>query len=118
MSEFDEKFPNLVPVTNCESQTVDGVIELTIKKDYPKIAKKSPLKWFCFDTFKMKLDEKGSFIWSLCDGKRSMQQITEAAKSQFPAENSSMEERVKLFVNQLSRRKLLVLFEKTESDET
>lgn len=49
--------------------------------------------------FRVKLDEKGSFIWGLCDGTHSVQEIAAAVRERFGEDHT--DERTGWFVKQL-----------------
>jgi len=49
--------------------------------------------------FRVKLDEKGSFIWGLCDGTHGVQEICEAVRARFGEDHT--DERTGYFLKQL-----------------
>lgn len=62
---------------------------------------------------KIDLDEMGSFVWQLCDGKNTVQDIIDKTKVEFGDKVEPAEERVNLFINQLRKNKLITLYRKT-----
>ncbi len=62
---------------------------------------------------KIDLDEIGSFVWQLCDGKNTVQDIIDKTKVEFGDKVDPAEERVNLFINQLRKNKLITLYQKT-----
>jgi hypothetical protein len=49
--------------------------------------------------FRVKLDEKGSFIWGLCDGQHSVAEICAAVRERFGEDHT--DERTGYFIQQL-----------------
>lgn len=56
---------------------------------------------------KIRLDERGSFLWHLIDGQRSVAEVVEAMRSEFGAEVEPAEERVGQLIRLLRRECLL-----------
>jgi hypothetical protein len=57
--------------------------------------------------FKIKLDDHGSFIWSLCDGNTTVGKMADKLKEKFGENFDPTYERIGKFVNQLVRDKFL-----------
>ena len=47
------------------------------------------------------LEERGSFLWGLIDGKMTVGDMTEAFRREFPAENNQVPERVATYLYQM-----------------
>ena len=56
---------------------------------------------------KIRLDERGSFLWHLIDGERSVAEVVEAMRSEFGEEVEPAEERVGQLIRMLRRERLL-----------
>ena len=56
---------------------------------------------------KIRLDERGSFLWHLVDGRRSVAEVAEAMREQFGDEVEPAEERVGHLIRLLRRERLL-----------
>jgi hypothetical protein len=56
---------------------------------------------------KIRLDERGSFLWHLVDGERSVAEVVEAMRREFGDEVEPAEERVGQLIRQLRRERLL-----------
>ena len=56
---------------------------------------------------KIRLDERGSFLWHLIDGERSVAEVVEAMRSEFGEEVEPAEERVGQLIRLLRREYLL-----------
>jgi len=56
---------------------------------------------------KIRLDERGSFLWHLIDGERSVAEVVEAMRSEFGEEVEPAEERVGQLIRLLRRECLL-----------
>ena len=56
---------------------------------------------------KIRLDERGSFLWHLVDGERSVLEVAEAMREQFGEEVEPAEERVGQLIRMLRRERLL-----------
>ncbi|MEM0466296.1 MAG: PqqD family protein [Candidatus Thermoplasmatota archaeon] len=82
------------------TETSDGLVHITV----PKFTSKLGIS-FCKllrreNTFTARLDQYGSFIWKLCDGKTSVQTILERVQQQFPNEKN-IDQRLFLFLQQM-----------------
>ncbi len=61
------------------------------------------LRFLARPDFRVRLDERGSFVWGLCDGTRTVAEIAAAVQARFqdPPEDSG--QRTGLFLHQLLR---------------
>jgi hypothetical protein len=99
---------DLIPVQNLKSKkNEDGLcILLKPKFSHPLLIKyllprlKSP-------HFKVKLDEIGSFIWSLCNGKNTVKDIGLQLKEEFGERVEPLYERLGLFFQNLEKNRFI-----------
>jgi len=54
------------------------------------------------------LNETGASIWNLCDGKRTIEEIAKIIEEEFEAEDESVLEDVREFVDELEKQGLIV----------
>ncbi len=57
--------------------------------------------------FRIPLEERGSFLWNLMDGRRTVGELTEAFGREFPAEADQMPERVATYLYQMADNDLI-----------
>jgi len=72
------------------------------------------LRFLARPNYRVKLDERGSFVWLLCDGARSLREIAAAAQARFADPDSV--QRAATFVLELARGGFLVLDPPLEAD--
>jgi hypothetical protein len=58
-------------------------------------------------TYKIKLDEYGSAVWKLCDGKRTVVQIGDELEKRFGKKVEPLYERLAVFIGVLKREGLI-----------
>ncbi|HDO19106.1 MAG TPA: PqqD family protein [Thermoplasmatales archaeon] len=98
-----EEFLKLKPLRkDFEWQEDEGKIKIIVPKFKTKIGKK-----FCEllgrePTFTANLDERGSLIWKLCDGRHTVEEILENLKKNFPDEEN-IEQRLFYYLYMLKR---------------
>jgi len=84
------------------------VVVLVPKFGYPRL-----LRWLAprlaDSTFKINLDEFGSFVWECCDGATTVGEISKKMKAAFGAAIEPADERVGVFVQQLLRREYVAV---------
>ncbi len=90
----------------------EGLVTILYFERNPGIIEKIFFKKQLKKPRKIDLDKIGSFIWLLCDGSKSVQEITNLAKEKFNEEIEPAKERTELFIEQLFRNKLIQLFRK------
>jgi len=108
----DEKFFNLYPFRKCEFKENDGIVTVLFKKEKPSFIEKIFFRKQLDIPYKIDLDNVGSFIYKICDGKFSVSQIAEEAEKEFGDKIVPADKRVKLFIEQMNKNKLIQLFEK------
>ena len=99
---------DLVPERTAEHETDDaGLITVLMPRFRNRIMKrlfeprnKSPY-------IKIKLDDIGSEVWLLCDGKRTVGEIAELAKEKFQERLEPRHERLGVFFRQLERARFI-----------
>ncbi len=59
--------------------------------------------------FRVRLDALGSFVWTRCDGQTTVAQLAEALQRELPAQADDALRRLRLFLGELCRGKMLEL---------
>ena len=62
---------------------------------------------------RIQLDELGSFVWNLCDGKYSVQEICQNMEESFKGRVDSVQERTVLFVQQMYQQNFIKVFSRS-----
>ena len=79
----------------------------------PKFRNRFAVKWFvpmlAKPNVRVKLDERGSFVWHRCDGNTTVQSIGEEMSSAFTEPLEATYERIEKFIRQLARSKFLLV---------
>lgn len=109
-----KEFLNAYPIRACEFVEGNGIVTVLYKKEKLTIVEKFFFKNSASKPHKIDLDEVGSFIWKLCDGKKNIEQIIENTKEEFGDRVEPAKERVELFINQMNKTKLINLYKKVE----
>jgi len=85
----------------------------------PKFRNKWAVKWFvpmlAKPTVRVKLDERGSFVWQRCDGNTTLESIGEEMSRAFSEPLETTYERLGKFIHQMARSKFLTLDAVAES---
>ena len=96
-------------------QNENGNVVLII----PKFKNPFFVKWFvpmlAKKYFRVKLDERGSFIWNNCDGNASLMNIAEKLKQTFNETDESIYRRIATFVLKLERNRFLLRVDENEN---
>ena len=107
----NKEYLTLLPKRECDYEVKDGLATITFikpenkfEKLLNKILKPKPSK--------IDLDEIGSFVWELIDGVRTVENIIELSRERFAEKIEPAEERVVLFIKQLSQWRLITLYKK------
>lgn len=78
----------------------------------PKFRNRFVVKWFvpmlAKPNIRVKLDDRGSFVWQRCDGETTVQQIGEQMSAAFTEPIEATYERIGKFIHQLVRGHSLV----------
>ena len=79
----------------------------------PKFRNRFVVKWFvpmlAKPNIRVKLDDRGSFVWQRCDGETSVYQIGEQMSEAFTEPIEATYERIGKFIHQLARSNSLVV---------
>jgi hypothetical protein len=103
-----------IPVKNCDYfENADGNYTLKALKSGNAIAQKIIARISKSPYLKIKLDERGSFIWKHCDGKNSIYSICQLLEAEFgDAVKPTANRTVELFKN-LYNHRLVKFFRST-----
>lgn len=108
-----DKLKELYPVRNCEyEKDENGLVIVLFKNTKPSFIEKIFFKKLINKPYKIDLDEIGSYIYEICDGKLNTTGIINTTKDHFGEKIEPAEERVIKFVEQLNKNKLITLYEK------
>ena len=105
-------FNDIYPKRNCEHEINDDLVTVLYVKKKLNFIDRTFFKKISAKPYKIDLDEIGSFIWKLCDGKNSVGEITEISRDRFKEKIEPAEERIEKFIKQMNQNKLVSLFEK------
>lgn len=108
MNELLETYPTRL----CEYEKKNDIVTVYYKESKPSFFGLFLSKKLREKTHQIDLDKIGSFIWEECDGKSSVNLIIEKARAKFLEEIEPAEERVTLFIKQLTNTKLVQLYKK------
>jgi hypothetical protein len=109
-----EDIGELVPRQDCEFEENDGFVTVLYVEKEPTFIERTFFKHFIKKPHRVDLDEVGSVIWKMIDGKSSVDELTKKAEEHFGDKIAPADERVKLFINQMFYTKLIKLFRKTD----
>lgn len=99
---------DLIPVQNIRSrQKEEGFYVLLKPKFTHPLLVKHLLPRLKNPYFKIKLDEIGSFIWNLCDGKNTVKDIGNLLRKRFGERIEPLHDRVGLFFQNLEKNKFI-----------
>lgn len=104
----------IYPKRACEFVEENGLITVHFYKQNLNWFDKHIFKKWASKPMKIDFDQIGSFVWKQCDGTKSVAEIALLLKTEMGDDFEKPEERVKLFVNQLFKNKLIALFKKEE----
>lgn len=103
---------NTYPMRTVDFEENEGLVILKFKNPKPSFLDKYVFKDYLKRDIKLDLDEIGSFIWNKCDGKVSIKDIAEKTKEQFGENVEQIDERVKLFIDRMSKNHFVKLYKK------
>jgi len=112
----DQKYWELFPFRKCEHENNDNLVVVLFKKR-PTFIEKIFFRKMIDNPYKIDLDEIGSFIWNLCDGKNNLNDILRKVKDYFGDKVDPAEERVLSFIKQMNNTKLIQLYEKQDKND-
>ena len=109
-SKESQNLLTLRPKWNIEWEPREGNLVVLL---VPKFRSRFLAKWFvpmlAKPNIRVKLDERGSFVWQRCDGKTTVESIGEQMSTAFSEPLESSFDRIEKFIGQLTRNKFLVL---------
>ena len=108
MKEKDKIFP----LKNVPYEKKDKIVILIQKKERLNFIEKLFFKKIYEKPYYIDLDEIGSYVWELCNGKRSISEIIEEARMHFGQLIYPAEQRIELFIKQLAKNKFVKLLKK------
>ena len=99
---------DLVPVQNIQSAKNEKGFFLLLKPKFSHpFLVKHLLPRLKKPHFTINLDEMGSFIWKLCDGENTVQDIAEKLKENFGSKVDPLYERLSLFFQNLEKNRFI-----------
>jgi len=99
---------DLTPVQNIESKQKEGGFYVLLKPKFTHpLLIKHLLPRLKNPYFKIKLDEIGSFIWNLCDGKNTVKDIGNLLRERFGERVEPLYDRIGLFFQNLEKNKFI-----------
>ena len=108
-----EIIKELYPFRSCEyEKNENGLVVVFYKNTKPSFIEKIFFKKLVAKPYKIDLDETGSYIYELCDGKLNTSEIINKTKEHFGEKVEPAEDRVIKFIEQLNKNKLITLYEK------
>ncbi len=113
MMEIKELFP----IQDCEFEINDKLITVSYTNKKPSFIEKIFFRNQLKKPYKVDLDEIGSFIWKNCNGKNTVEDIINLSKNEFNENVSPAEQRVVLFINQMTKNKLIKLYKKVVNEQ-
>ncbi len=109
-----EEILSLYPIRLCDYEISEETIVILYIDKNPSFIEKLFFRKNLNKPFKIDLDEIGSFIYPLCDGARSVEEIIKMGKEKFAEKIEPAENRVVQFIKQLHSKKLVELYCKVE----
>lgn len=107
---------NVIPIKNCEYfEGTNGNFVLQMPKSDNAVLQKIITAISKRPFFKIKLDERGSFIWEKCDGKNSIGKICQLLESEFGETVKPAPNRTVLLFKKLYQYGLVRFFRKNGS---
>lgn len=109
-----EILDDVYPIRDCEDEMNNDLVTVLYRKKKLNIIERIFFKKLSSKPYKIDLDEIGSYIWNLCDGKNNVEQITEISREHFKDKIEPANERVELFIKQMNKNKLVKLYKKKD----
>lgn len=110
-----DDFLGVFPVKICEYEINNGLITVNFLNEKKSFLDKL-LKNKGPRIVKIDLDEIGSFIYPLCNGNNSVDDIIKTSRKHFDESIEPAQERIPLFIKQLNENKLVKLYKKSGTD--
>jgi hypothetical protein len=118
MTKIDMKgnFLELVPERNRRwEKTGDGRIYLLVPRFTNRLMKKIALGFGKSELVKVNLDDKGTVVWMLIDGKKNVKQIGDLMEKQEGETRPQVYERLSEFLSILARNRFIRLKQNTDT---
>ncbi|MBK7106557.1 MAG: PqqD family protein [Ignavibacteriae bacterium] len=103
---------SIYPIRECEFIEENNLVTVFYLNKHPSFIEKIFFRNQLKKPHKIDLDDVGSFIWHLCDGKNTIDQIVEKAKNHFSEKIEPANQRVELFINQMNNNKIIKLYQR------
>lgn len=103
---MNDEILELYPIRECKFEVKDGIVTVLYDK-FEKTFLDRIIKSKKKRIAKIKLDKIGSFVWNICDGKRTTADIINECEKEFGENEEKIPDRVKLFLNQLAGKKFI-----------
>ena len=105
----EDRWASARPRRECESLTDGDRAELLM----PRYGRGRVARWLRRrinpSPVRIHLDDIGTFVWSRCDGRHSVDDIAAAMRHEFGERAEPVEERLLMFLKKLLREKLIAL---------
>jgi len=88
-------------------ESSDGLVTILKPKFSNRLMVKYVLPRLKNPNFKVNLDQFGSFVWKLCDGTTTVEQIGRSLKENFQQDIEPLYERLSVFIQSLVRYRFL-----------
>ncbi len=111
-NEIENITDDLIPVRKVDYEVDENHVVLKFRNSKKGFIEKLFFKNKREVTYNIDLDEIGSFLWLLIDGKKSVKELIEKSVEKFDDKVSPADQRVKLFLKQMNENQLIVLFKK------
>ncbi len=105
------------PVQRYEWEEKNELITVLVKKPL-NLIEKVFFRKMLNKPFRIDLDKVGSFVWKNCTGDKTVGEIVQLCKEEFGDEVEPAEERVKLFIEQLNKNRMIQLFMKVSDNNS
>jgi len=110
MEKKNENMLDYIPNINCQFEKSDkGIVSLIMPRFKIKWIRKMSAKLGRSEYVKISLDNRGSQIWQLMDGKRTIQEIGTHLEKEAEETNQQFYERLSQFIGILKRNQWVLL---------
>lgn len=109
---MSDELLNYYPVRITEFSVENGRVTVIYKETRKSFLFDLLLKRFARKTHHIDLDEIGSYVWQLCDGNKSINEIINLSKDHFGEKIEPAEDRVQKFIRSLTAAKFIQLYSK------
>jgi len=113
---MEKEMLDVLPIRAMEYEEKNGLITVLFINPSPNYFERLLFKKRLNIPKKIDLDDVGSFVWNRCDGETEISEIIKLVQNEFGEKVEQAEERVIMFIKQLSSGRLINLFKKSYSD--